>query len=153
MQRISMNLAVALVAGSFAFAAGAQDKAGAAKGKAADAPDAPYQEKWFPGVHGSVGGGGDIRGLSDGALDWVLKGAKLAGLKLDVEHASRVHGFRPDPFAPIVNMTQPKSSLLQKIARDRPGPEHVWQVSTAAVRRWKAAPASLPENEIGRAHV
>jgi peptidyl-prolyl cis-trans isomerase C len=35
-----MNLAVALVAGSFAFAAGAQDKAGAAKGKAADAPKA-----------------------------------------------------------------------------------------------------------------
>ena len=31
MQRISRNLAVALVAGSFAFAAGAQDKAGAAK--------------------------------------------------------------------------------------------------------------------------
>ena len=34
MQRISRNLAVALVAGSFAFAAGAQDKAGAAKPKA-----------------------------------------------------------------------------------------------------------------------
>jgi uncharacterized protein (DUF2235 family) len=118
----------------------------AAKGKAADAPDAPYQEKWFPGVHGSVGGGGDIRGLSDGALDWVLKGAKLAGLKLDVQRGSRVQDFKPDPFAPIVNLTKPKSSLLQKVTRDRPGPEHVWQVSTAAVRRWKAAAASLPEN-------
>ncbi|HYG49220.1 MAG TPA: DUF2235 domain-containing protein [Allosphingosinicella sp.] len=117
----------------------------AAKGKTADAPDAPYQEKWFPGVHGSVGGGGDIRGLSDGALDWVLKGAKLAGLKLDVDYGSRVHGFRPDPFAPIVNLTRPKSGLLQKVARDRPGPKHAWQVSTAAVRRWKAAPGSLPE--------
>ena len=27
-----------------------------------DDPKAPYQEKWFPGTHGSVGGGGDIRG-------------------------------------------------------------------------------------------
>ncbi|HEX8626247.1 MAG TPA: DUF2235 domain-containing protein [Allosphingosinicella sp.] len=117
----------------------------AAKGKTADAPDAPYQEKWFPGVHGAVGGGGDIRGLSDGALDWVLKGAKLAGLKLDVDHGSRIHGFRPDPYAPIVNVRKPEASLLQKLVKDRPGPEHVWQVSTAAIRRWKADPAKLPD--------
>lgn len=31
-------------------------------------PNAPYQERWFPGTHGSVGGGGDIPGLSDAAL-------------------------------------------------------------------------------------
>jgi uncharacterized protein (DUF2235 family) len=31
---------------------------------------APYQQKWFPGVHGSVGGGGPERGLSDAALTW-----------------------------------------------------------------------------------
>ena len=117
----------------------------AAKGKTPDAPDAPYQEKWFPGVHGSIGGGGDIRGLSDGALDWVLKGAKLAGLKLDVAHGSRIHGFKPDPFAPLVNVKDPESSLLQKLVKDRPGPEHVWQVSTAAIRRWKADPGQLPE--------
>jgi uncharacterized protein (DUF2235 family) len=30
--------------------------------------DAPYQQVWFPGVHGSVGGGGERRGLSDAAL-------------------------------------------------------------------------------------
>lgn len=117
----------------------------AAKGKTPDAPDAPYQEKWFPGVHGSVGGGGDIRGLSDGALDWVLKGAKLAGLKLDVKEGSRIHGFAPDPLAPLVNVSKPKKSLLAKLSTDRPGPEHVWQVSTAAIRRWKADRSKLPE--------
>jgi uncharacterized protein (DUF2235 family) len=117
----------------------------AAKGKTVDAPDAPYQEKWFPGVHGAVGGGGDIRGLSDGALGWVLKGAKLAGLKLDVEHGSRIHGFKPDPYAPLVNVKNPKPGLLDKLASDRPGPEHVWQISTAAIRRWKADPGLLPE--------
>lgn len=109
----------------------------AAQGKAADAPDAPYQERWFPGVHGSVGGGGDIRGLSDGALGWVLKGAKLAGLKLDVGYGSRVSGFKPDPYAPLVNVAKPDSSLLQKLSTDRPGPEHLWQLSTAAIWRWK----------------
>ena len=35
--------------------------------------NAPYQQKWFPGDHGSVGGGGNIRGLSDRALQWVLR--------------------------------------------------------------------------------
>jgi uncharacterized protein (DUF2235 family) len=117
----------------------------AAKGKTPDAPDAPYQEKWFPGVHGSVGGGGDIRGLSDGALDWVLKGAKLAGLKLDAAEGSRIQGFAPDPLAPLVNMSKPQRSLLQKLTTDRPGPNHVWQVSTAAIRRWKADHSKLPE--------
>jgi uncharacterized protein (DUF2235 family) len=43
-----------------------------AKGFPADDPNAPCQEKWFPGNHGSVGGGGDIRGLSDGA-DYVRR--------------------------------------------------------------------------------
>jgi uncharacterized protein (DUF2235 family) len=121
------------------------DSLNASKGKTSDAPDAPYQEKWFPGVHGSVGGGGDIRGLSDGALDWVLKGAKLAGLKLDVAEGSRIHGFAPDPHAPLVNVSKPKRSLLQRFASDRPGPDRVWQVSTAAIRRWKADPEKLPE--------
>jgi uncharacterized protein (DUF2235 family) len=116
-----------------------------AKGKAVDAPDAPYQEKWFPGVHGAVGGGGDIRGLSDGALDWVLKGAKLAGLKLDVQHGTRVHDFKPDPLAPLINVENQGFSLMQLLSRDRPGPDAPWQVSTAAVRRWKADGALLPE--------
>ena len=117
----------------------------AARGKTPDAIDAPYQEKWFPGVHGAVGGGGDLRGLSDGALGWVLKGAKLAGLKLDVERGSRVHGFTPDPYSPLVNIANPKFSLLQMMEQDRPGPDHLWQVSTAAIWRWKKDPAYRPK--------
>lgn len=115
--------------------------------KSSDAPDAPYQEKWFPGVHGSVGGGGDIRGLSDGALDWVLKGAKLAGLKLDVAQGSRIQAFQPNPYAPLVNRMKPKPSLLDRLSEDRPGPSQAWQVSTAAIRRWKADAATLPEGK------
>ena len=37
----------------------------AGRGKSIYDPDAPYQQKWFPGVHGSVGGGGPVRGLSE----------------------------------------------------------------------------------------
>jgi uncharacterized protein (DUF2235 family) len=117
----------------------------AARGSAMDAPDALYQEKWFPGVHGSVGGGGDIRGLSDGALEWVIKGARLAGLKLDTAHGTRIHGFHPNPLAPLINVSKPKFSLTQLMKKDRPGPDAVWQLSSFAVRRWKAPASKLPE--------
>lgn len=115
----------------------------AAEGFSNDDPRAPYQERWFPGVHGSVGGGGDIRGLSDDALAWVLNGAKAAGLKLDSSIGTRIHGFRPNPFAPLVNEAKPQRSATQAIKGDRTGPEHPWQLSTSAVRRWRAPAEKL----------
>ena len=39
--------------------------------------NAPYQQQWFPGVHGSVGGGGDYTGLSDEAIEWGLGGGQV----------------------------------------------------------------------------
>ena len=115
----------------------------AAAGFANDDPRAPYQERWFPGVHGSVGGGGDIRGLSDDALAWVLTGAKRAGLRLDTEVGTRIHGFRPDPLAPLVNEAAPEWSATQLLKDDREGPEHLWQVSASAARRWRTPAARL----------
>ncbi len=43
----------------------------------------PYQQKWFPGDHGAVGGGNPQFGLSSIALLWVAEGAEKAGLALD----------------------------------------------------------------------
>jgi uncharacterized protein (DUF2235 family) len=92
--------------------------------------DAPYQERWFQGTHGSVGGGGDIRGLSDRPLAWITKGAKLAGLALDREKGSRIDGFNPQPLAPLDNTTKPPCIDLTRIIRkDRHGPEFDWQIS------------------------
>ena len=34
-----------------------------------------YAQRWFPGDHGSVGGGGAVSALSDEALVWVAEGA------------------------------------------------------------------------------
>lgn len=107
-----------------------------ATGHADDDEKAPYQERWFPGVHGSVGGGGDIRGLSDGALAWMLKGAKLAGLQLDTEAGTRIHSFHPDGMAPLVNVKDHKKGFTDRFTTDRSGPEHLWQLSSAARRRW-----------------
>ncbi len=110
-----------------------------------DDPHAPYQEKWFPGTHGSVGGGGDIRGLSDGALNWVLKGAKKAGLVLDVEMGSRIHGFKPDALAPLVNEKKPQFSATQLFKSNRDGPVKIEALSAAAIRRWQTPAEKLPE--------
>lgn len=109
------------------------------------APDARYQERWFPGVHGAVGGGGDIRGLSDGALAWVLQGAKHAGLKLDTNAGTRIHSFRPDPYAPLDNETDASFSVTDLIEKDREGPDHIWQLSPAAIRRWRAPAERMKE--------
>lgn len=39
---------------------------------------------WFPGVHGCVGGGTEnLRGLSDGALQWMMQRTKQVGLDFD----------------------------------------------------------------------
>ena len=109
--------------------------------------DAPYQERWFPGVHGAIGGGGDIRGLSDDALAWVLKGAKLAGLHLDTARGTRIHGFQPNWLAPIRNSPDSAFSPTQFVKHDRAGPDHLWQLSTSTIRRWQAPASSLPDRE------
>jgi uncharacterized protein (DUF2235 family) len=110
----------------------------------------PYQEKWFPGVHGAVGGGGSLHGLSDGALEWVLQGARRAGLELrgQIDHP----GFRlrPDPFEPVFN--EPKVPLLRRgpigwlrsLPGPRQGPTSLAELALAALRRWHADPAILP---------
>ncbi|MBU2993754.1 DUF2235 domain-containing protein [Octadecabacter sp. 1_MG-2023] len=42
-----------------------------------------YLQQFFPGNHGSVGGGGKRIGLSSIALNWIAMGAAQAGLALD----------------------------------------------------------------------
>ena len=53
-------------------------------------PDRPYQQRWFPGDHGAVGGGNAELGLSSAALLWVAEGATSAGLELDQTSGSEL---------------------------------------------------------------
>lgn len=116
-----------------------------ASGHAADDPQAPFQQRWFPGVHGGVGGGGDVRGLSDGALAWVLQGAKRAGLHLDVARGTRVNGLKPDPSASLNNSLHPQWSATSLANTDRKGPSRMHELSASALRRWRLPASSLPE--------
>jgi uncharacterized protein (DUF2235 family) len=116
------------------------DEMNRSAGFASDAENAPYQEIWFSGVHSSIGGGGERRGLSDLALQWVLRGAQQAGLVLDPDGLSRVFEFKPDYKSHVECADDP--GLLYKLmnkfgAADRnPGPTAIHQVSLGTRRRW-----------------
>ncbi len=104
----------------------------------ADFEESPLQEKFFAGDHGSVGGGGDITGLSDGAFDWVLQGARDAGLELDKSATSSLYAILPDYRAPLKNTSKPKRfDILGILKRDRSHkPARLQDVHESARRRW-----------------
>lgn len=107
----------------------------------------PYQQFWFPGTHGSVGGGGEIVGLSDAAALWVAEGAKAQGLAFD---ADVLAGFaaKSDAMASLRNV-KGEPSLIDKVlgitARDRAGPRDVGDVSALARARWAGDRAYRPK--------
>lgn len=119
------------------------------------APDAPYQQKWFPGVHSAVGGGVPQRGLSDQALEWIWAGARLAGLALDNSPDSRLYTLRPDFNSPLsgINPEEARPSMMDELWRRAPrenGPTDINNVSVAARRRWHAPAEALPEKQLYR---
>jgi uncharacterized protein (DUF2235 family) len=132
------------------------DTLNAAKGKASTDADAPYLQKWFPGVHSSVGGGGQRRGLADGALDWVLDGARACGLVLDPQDSSRIFELKPDYTDYLQD--SPKESEFYHIetffaAADRkPNPATLYEVSMSAQRRWLENPQNLKDKTLYRPH-
>ena len=111
---------------------------------------------WFPGDHGSVGGGGSIHGLSDIALHWVLDGAKDAGLNLQTKCPSPV--FKAlNPLAPLKNTPPPKwydwktrainAAINIMGLSDRRGPECFYEVHQSAKVRFDCPREYLPEKE------
>lgn len=121
-------------------------------GIAAEADDAPYQQKWFPGVHGSVGGGGVRRGLSDRALDWVLDGARHQGLELDASDHSRIFELQPNFREYLANSPPPaKPGVIDRLmalmprADRKPGPAALYEVAISARQRWVEAPENLSD--------
>lgn len=115
-------------------------------------PDAPYQQVWFPGDHGSVGGGGEERGHSSAALHWVLQGAVEEELKVHFGPRSRITNLQGNYKAPLRNT--PTRGVFAHLKRffvklithkARKGPEHEAEVSPQAMRRYIADPAKLHE--------
>ncbi|MDJ0578980.1 DUF2235 domain-containing protein [Crocosphaera sp.] len=122
-------------------------------------PSQNVTQVWFPGTHGDVGGGSSERGLSDGALDWMMEQVERLGLSLDrglVTHpinGTIVRGVSPNYMAPM-NDT---SSLLWKILSPlswnilgNPGREittdNFADLHESVKKRWQDNPNYRPEN-------
>ncbi|MEE9433239.1 MAG: DUF2235 domain-containing protein [Sphingorhabdus sp.] len=69
-----------------------------------------YEQLLFPGTHGSVGGGGPVRGLSDAALDWVLRGARKGEVAFDTDPESPLYQMHPDHRTALFNIGGKKKS-------------------------------------------
>ncbi len=137
--------------------------------------EADYREVWFPGDHGSVGGGGDVLALSNDALRWIARDAVAAGLALTTGFAQLVGRRRAcDHLAPLCNITpglrrRMRSSALERAfgalmdalpRAPRLGPRRIADLSDTALlrcrddRRYRArAPltrARLTEQSLAR---
>ena len=115
-------------------------------------PRGDYRQEWFAGVHGSVGGGGDIVSLSNLALIWIGNGAMAAGLALD---AAALDGVRKGCglMGPLYNRTAGRSileRLMGLTGRWRDGPAEIAMVSHPVIARWRAEPQSFPADWRGR---
>lgn len=110
----------------------------------------PYQEKWFPGTHGAVGGGGAHRGLSDGALLWVLNGARRAGLELRNDNDARTFLIAPNSLDFVHNQAartiweRGVFGWLRKLPYSpRKGPTDIDELALATFQRWFAASGTI----------
>lgn len=66
-------------------------------GFAATDENRPYQQIWFAGDHGMIGGSGVNRALTSHSMDWVVQGAIAVGMELDPSQV--LQGVARDPLA------------------------------------------------------
>ncbi len=106
-----------------------------------------YAQQWFPGNHGSIGGGGARVGLSSVALLWIAQGAERAGLRISWEEFDRV-ATRFDPAKESLdNKFGPagfSGLLMNKLQQEREGPKEVEDISVATLDRYRADPDYRP---------
>ncbi len=121
---------------------------------------APFQQKWFAGDHGSVGGGGPERGLSNAALHWVLRGAVNQGLRVSLEGRSQLDNIRYDARAPLSNSPADGVTIANGakilfwralgfikdliLTAARSGPSDPRDLHPSVLRRWFLSEEELP---------
>lgn len=118
----------------------------------ADPAERPYLQQWFPGDHASVGGGGDVNGLWQAAIVWVVEGAERCGLAIDqkglneyrksIDHTASVYCMKRRTFS--------LSSLSFRRWRDGPTKGREAEVSELARRRIKEPGERLFERRLYR---
>ncbi|MCB1354059.1 MAG: DUF2235 domain-containing protein [Rhodobacteraceae bacterium] len=108
----------------------------------AERPCLPYRQLWFPGTHGSIGGG-TPEPLSNEALHWVAEGAIAEGLMLDPE-ARALWAEARDCRAAIPSEHGLLAQFVALGHRDRNGPADVAEIANAGRQRWSLLPDWRP---------
>ncbi len=108
--------------------------------------DRPYLQEWFPGDHGSVGGGGDLQGLSANTLGWIAEGAMNAGLELNLE-ALEQKSQKINVLENLVNQSNAgmMTKLMKLNSKDRAGPDRIQDVAQATKDRVACDPSYQPK--------
>ena len=111
----------------------------------AEAGERRYAQAWFPGDHGSVGGGGEARGLADDALLWIAEGAAERGLALEPAALAEWRAGR-DPLGPLraARARSLVDALLEIAPAERAGPDRLADVAEAALTRFRGDPGYRP---------
>jgi uncharacterized protein (DUF2235 family) len=98
-------------------------------------PERPYQQMWFPGVHGVVGGSGPVPALSAFPAGWIAEGARAEHLGLEFDRTALLAlTAAADPVAEAGPMVQRPglSNLYGLLLSDREGPSRAADVAEAA---------------------
>jgi uncharacterized protein (DUF2235 family) len=106
-----------------------------------------FLQLWFPGDHGSVGGGGSRIGLSSITLHFIAMGAVRAGLAISWEEFDRL-AYRFDTREHLINKFGPVSAtneMLSVVSHDRSGPKTIDELSLSALDRYYHDPDWRPK--------
>lgn len=115
-----------------------------------------YFQRIYPGTHSAIGGGGPIRGLSDGPLEWIFRGAQSAGLEFDTDIGSPLYGILPDHRAPLFNeegkfeWTRKDGFVGAGLANRKFNNISVEQIDETIMRRWHDPAMAESEDGIYR---
>jgi hypothetical protein len=97
----------------------------------------PYQQQWFPGGHGSVGGGQPDGGLSLVPMLWVAEGATRAGLAFDAGELNAYQaGAHPDAKFQVDSFGFDTLAMEAMGMSPRAGPGTLDETSLSARLRW-----------------
>jgi len=101
-------------------------------------PDAPaeqvLEQVWFPGVHCDVGGGYNAAGLSDEALDWMIRKAEACGLSFRKSSTDFGLDNAPDPFSRLHDSDSSVFRVVDALLRNDKGlpRRYTWETKYCA---------------------
>jgi uncharacterized protein (DUF2235 family) len=119
--------------------------------------DLPYQQRWFPGTHGDIGGGAPGAKLANFSLQWIAEGAERAGMRFDRSDgsplAASLTSEELDPLAKLVAPNGPSGIRPRNIVSLPKGqktvPVDVAAIvlhEVAAVRAMRSQPPYRPRS-------